>query len=83
HTHQIRNLSNHLNNLKVEVDELLFTGSLLEYLDSQSIGLGLTLSAALTQQMNNSNCLFLQDQGQAESFWFLTKNLNLAEQAND
>lgn len=83
HTHQIRKLSNHLNNLKVEVDDLLFTGSLLEYLDSQSIGLGLTLSAALTQQMNNSNCLFLQDQGQAESFWFLTKNLNLAEQAND
>lgn len=83
HAHQIKPLLNYLSQLDLNSDELLFAGTLLESVSDQSSGLALTFSAALTQQLDVENYLFLMNEDQESYSWFFTNDLDFLETSNE
>ncbi|WP_026470540.1 hypothetical protein [Alkanindiges illinoisensis] len=83
HTHQIKPLLSYLSQLELNSDELLFAGTLLESVSDQASGLALTFSAALTQQLDIENHLFLMNEDQKNYSWFFTKDLDFLETSNE
>ena len=83
HNHQIKRLLNSLSQFELINDELLFAGILLESVYDQASGLALTFSAALTQQLDIKNYLFLMNEDQESYRWFFTKDLNFLEISNE